>query len=155
MSMDDHDQASRADRRLETGPWTFSTVLASHQELSLGERIKLAPLNGDAFAALLRGAFDRELDAARWKGCGLRPVAIRGWPACRALIGQDAPDVGMWQVDTLFVVTTAQRPRVLVAQMEREEKSNGACGEHHSATRQLNLRRGDVAPRLMKAPAEA
>lgn len=83
--------------RLATGRWTFSTVLASHQALGLGDRIQLAPLSGDAFAALLRSAFDGKLDAAAMERLW---AATRGNPQLARLLGDHwrsgkAPDLTM------------------------------------------------------------
>lgn len=65
-------------RRLETGPWRFSTVVASQRELGLGTPIRLQPLNAESFVAFLDSAFDGKLDPETMKKLW---TATRGNPS--------------------------------------------------------------------------
>jgi restriction system protein len=80
----DPGETLNAINRLGTGPWTFSTVLASHQQLGLGHQIELKPLAGDEFAMLLRSAFDEEMDAVALERLW---AATRGNPQLARLLG--------------------------------------------------------------------
>jgi restriction system protein len=72
--------------RLSTGPWSFSTVIASHNGVGLGERIvELSPLAGTAFEGLLKSLFDGALDAA---GMERLWEATRGNPLLARLLGE-------------------------------------------------------------------
>jgi restriction system protein len=68
-------------RRLETGPWQFSTVLASYRELGLGTPIRLQPLNAESFVAFLDRVFDGKLDPETmkklWTATGGNPRLAR------------------------------------------------------------------------------
>lgn len=63
----DPQQALEGIKQLETGPWRFSTVVASHRELGLGTPIRLPPLNAESFVAFLDRVFDGKLDPETMK----------------------------------------------------------------------------------------
>ena len=58
LAIDDADRMDRGDlfegiNRLSTGPWSFSTVLASRKALDIGRRIDITPLSKDAVRQML------------------------------------------------------------------------------------------------------
>jgi restriction system protein len=88
-------QTLEAINRLSTGPWTFSTIIATHTALGLGEAIQLRPLGSVAFRDLLRHFFSGEVDAA---GIERLWIATRGNPEMARLLADHwragrAPDL--------------------------------------------------------------
>lgn len=72
--------------RLSTGPWSFSTIIASQTGLGLSRQvIKLSPLAGPAFRELLGTIFDGALDAPAMERLW---EATRGNPLLASLLGE-------------------------------------------------------------------
>lgn len=80
----DPDQTMEGIKRLETGPWRFSTVVASQRGLGLGTPIRPTPIEAESCAELLRSAFDGDLDAVTIEQ--LLP-ATRGNPRLARILG--------------------------------------------------------------------
>lgn len=72
--------------RLSSGPWSFSTVIASHKGLGLsGPIVELSPLSGSAFRELRESQFDGAVDAA---GMERLWETTRGNPLLARLLGE-------------------------------------------------------------------
>jgi len=72
--------------RLAAGPWSFSTIIASHNGLGLGgQTISLSPLPNPAFRELLSQMFDGALDAT---GMERLWTATRGNPLLARLLSE-------------------------------------------------------------------
>lgn len=68
-------------KRLETGPWEFSSILAGHRDAGLGSIFSLQPLNRHTLGELLGEVIHAPLDAAMldrlWKATRGNPAIAR------------------------------------------------------------------------------
>jgi restriction system protein len=71
--------------KLGSGPWTFSTVIASQRGVGLGKQIQLPPLDERALSDLLRHVLGEKLDAAALEKLWL---ATRGNPALARILSE-------------------------------------------------------------------